>query len=165
MKTIVDIKRTLEDRHLTLTAFAEAVGIAKTSVYSYMKGNLRLDTLQKIADALHCDILDLFYRVDDDGTVQTMANEIAQHEQNCEQLVKARYESEISRLKAEIAKLQMQIPEIKPEISKNQGKISSDGSILDTPAYADGLPIGSVRQGAKTYICPNCGTKFAILND
>lgn len=165
MKAKLNLKRAIKDFGSTNTAVAGQLGITVPSLYSYFKGNPSVETIYRISEILKVDPRDLFYAVDSEGNEVSHEEEANNQLKAAEVTVQARYESEISRLKAEIAKLQMQIPEIKPEISKNQGKISSDGSILDVPAYTDGLPVGSVRQGAKTYICPNCGTKFAILND
>lgn len=55
-----NIKRIIKGQGLTREDLAEKLGITGTSVSRLVNGNIRLSSLEKLADALNCDVADFF---------------------------------------------------------------------------------------------------------
>lgn len=59
---MIRLKDILKERNLTLSAFAEQVGISQSNLSNYANGNISptLETLEKIAKALNISVTELF---------------------------------------------------------------------------------------------------------
>lgn len=57
---MLNIKTILKDKNITQIELAEMLGISRMGVVKTLAGNPTVETLQRIADALEVDILDLF---------------------------------------------------------------------------------------------------------
>ena len=59
---MIRLKDILKERNLTLSAFAEQVGISQSNLSNYVNGNISptLETLDKIAKALNISVTELF---------------------------------------------------------------------------------------------------------
>jgi len=59
---MIRLKDILKERNLTLSAFAEQVGISQSNLSNYINGNISptLETLDKIAKALNIRVTELF---------------------------------------------------------------------------------------------------------
>ena len=59
---MIRLKDILKERNLTLSAFAEQVGISQSNLSNYINGNISptLETLGKIAKALNISVTELF---------------------------------------------------------------------------------------------------------
>ena len=59
---MIRLKEILKERNLTLSAFADKVGISQSNLSNYVNGNISptLETLEKIAKALNISITELF---------------------------------------------------------------------------------------------------------
>lgn len=78
MKSRLDIERAIKERGKTYRAVCAAAGVAYTNFRQVLDGNPTIKTLYKIADAIGCDILDLFYPVDNqDDTDNKMGTDVA----------------------------------------------------------------------------------------
>ena len=61
MKIIDNVKALCTARGITLTDVAERIGIVRNTLYRQLKGDgVQLSTLQRVADAIGCDIADFF---------------------------------------------------------------------------------------------------------
>ena len=54
------IKEIIKNKGLTMQEFADKLGIARVNLTKTINGNPTVETLQKIADALNVDFIDLF---------------------------------------------------------------------------------------------------------
>lgn len=61
MKKKLDVKRAMKQRGLLAKDVAEMIGITPVAMSQRINGNPRLSTLQTIADALGCEMADLFF--------------------------------------------------------------------------------------------------------
>ncbi|MCL2510479.1 MAG: helix-turn-helix transcriptional regulator [Bacteroidales bacterium] len=59
---MIRLKDILKERNLTLSAFAEQVGISQSNLSNYVNGNISptLETLEKIANSLNISLTELF---------------------------------------------------------------------------------------------------------
>lgn len=57
---MLKIKAILKDKGLTIQELADMLGISRVGLSQQINGSPRLDSLQKIANALEVDLLDLF---------------------------------------------------------------------------------------------------------
>jgi transcriptional regulator with XRE-family HTH domain len=57
---MLKIKEVMKDKGVTVQEIAKKLGISRVALSYQLNGSPRLDTLQKIADALDVNILDLF---------------------------------------------------------------------------------------------------------
>jgi transcriptional regulator with XRE-family HTH domain len=59
---MIRLKNILKERNLTLSAFAEQVGISQSNLSNYVNGNISptLETLEKIAKSLNISVTELF---------------------------------------------------------------------------------------------------------
>jgi len=59
---MIRLKDILRERNVTLSAFAEQVGISQSNLSNYVNGNISptLETLEKIAKALNISVTELF---------------------------------------------------------------------------------------------------------
>jgi len=56
----LNIKAAIEARGITMQKCAELTGITYVTLYKHINGNPTITILQRIADALDCDIAELF---------------------------------------------------------------------------------------------------------
>lgn len=70
MATYFNIRRAIKAHHLKSREVAERLGVTPESIISYGKGNPTVRTLFKIADAIGCDVRELFYADTDAPPVQ-----------------------------------------------------------------------------------------------
>ena len=54
------IKEIIKNKGLTMQEFADKLGIARVNLTKTINGNPTVETLQKIADALNVDFIELF---------------------------------------------------------------------------------------------------------
>lgn len=60
MKILDNVKYACGTRGITLTELAERMGIARNTLYISLRADMRISTLQRVADAIGCDIADFF---------------------------------------------------------------------------------------------------------
>lgn len=70
-----DILRTIRAHNLLAKDVAERLGITAIGLSQQIKGNPRLETIRKIADAIGCNVADFFYQVDESGNDIQVENE------------------------------------------------------------------------------------------
>ena len=56
----LNIKKTIKDRGLTINEVAERMGITRVGLSKHISGNPSVDVLERIANAIGCDISELF---------------------------------------------------------------------------------------------------------
>lgn len=56
----LDIERVLEERNISMADLARKMDVERSTISRYVNGNITLSTMQKVAEALNCDIIDLF---------------------------------------------------------------------------------------------------------
>ena len=56
----LNIKRVLKERGLTATQIAERMGVTNVALSQHMNGNPSVQTLERIAQAIGCDVAELF---------------------------------------------------------------------------------------------------------
>ena len=61
MKKNLNVKRAMKQRGLMAKEVAEMIGITPVAMSQRINGNPRLSTLKTIADAMGCEIADLFF--------------------------------------------------------------------------------------------------------
>lgn len=61
------LREILKERKMTIAQFSELSGITQANISNYMQGRISptLDTLSKIADALHIEVTELFKKKND----------------------------------------------------------------------------------------------------
>lgn len=59
-KDYLDIDGILKEKRISKTDLANKLGVPRQSIYSYLKGNVSLEKLVNIADALEVNITELF---------------------------------------------------------------------------------------------------------
>lgn len=71
------IKELCKERGVTLVALAEKIGISRTSLtlISNAQQKPSLETIEKIAKALECDVIDLFDQKPDSGSFIAMVKD------------------------------------------------------------------------------------------
>lgn len=72
MTSKLDIKRALKEHGFTVASISEKMGVSSPSVTSYIRGNPSVESLYKLADAIGCDIRDLFFSPDDTAPTTDM---------------------------------------------------------------------------------------------
>lgn len=65
MKTKIDIKRAIVERDFTVKTFAEKLGMSAVNLReNIIKGNPTIKKLEQVANALGCDVTELFYPIE-----------------------------------------------------------------------------------------------------
>ena len=65
MKTKIDIKRAIAERNYTVRTFAEKLGMSVVNLReNIIKGNPTIKKLEQVANALDCDVTELFYPIE-----------------------------------------------------------------------------------------------------
>ena len=65
MKTKIDIKRAIVERNFTVKTFAEKLGMSVVNLReNIIKGNPTIKKLEQVANALDCDVTELFYPIE-----------------------------------------------------------------------------------------------------
>lgn len=85
MKTKIDIKRAIVERNFTVKTFAEKLGMSAVNLReNIIKGNPTIKKLEQVANALDCDVTELFYPIDNtserhnEPIADTKGNEVPQ---------------------------------------------------------------------------------------
>ncbi len=65
----LDIKKAIKTRGLEVREVAQRMGITPTGLSQHINGNPSVDVLQRIANAVGCDISDLFTKPREEETV------------------------------------------------------------------------------------------------
>lgn len=159
MKVILNIRQALDDNGMTSRALSEKLGVTGQSVSSLINGNPSMKKVYEIADALECDVRDLFYAVDDNGHVLS----------HLEERLRARKEKEAQQQK--VAEMAESADEEKPQPDNQQPTASPELPFADE--HSETQPSGNRKaeqQQARVdiyraYICPHCGTKFLVLSE
>lgn len=68
---ILRIKEVIKERGMTITELADKMGINRVNLSNMINGNPTVETLNKISNAIGCDISELFERPNIDTTVLT----------------------------------------------------------------------------------------------
>ena len=68
---ILRIKEVIKERGMTITELADKMGINRVNLSNMINGNPTVETLNKISNAIGCDISELFERPNSDTTVLT----------------------------------------------------------------------------------------------
>lgn len=77
-KVKLDILRTLKQRKLTMKEVADRMGLTPPAIKQAIDGNPTTGKIMLIADAIGCDVRDLFYSPDDEERSQS-APAVEQH--------------------------------------------------------------------------------------
>ena len=62
------IKEILDSKGITVIDLANRLGVTRGACYNYINGNPTVDCLEKIANAINCDVRDFFPSKDDEKT-------------------------------------------------------------------------------------------------
>ncbi len=62
----IDIRRALKERGLTIVQVAQKMGVVSQTMQQFIKGNPTVEKLYLIADAIGCDVVDLFYPTEEE---------------------------------------------------------------------------------------------------
>ena len=65
---ILRIKEVIKERGMTITELADKMGINRVNLSNMINGNPTVETLNKISNAIGCDISELFERPNSDTT-------------------------------------------------------------------------------------------------
>jgi transcriptional regulator with XRE-family HTH domain len=65
MTSKLDLNRAFSEHGVTSKTVAERIGLTPQTISAYVNGNPTVKSLYQIADALECDVRDLFYPVED----------------------------------------------------------------------------------------------------
>lgn len=69
MNSKLDLNRAFAEHGVTSKAVAERIGLTPQTISAYVTGNPTVKSLYLIADALECDVRDLFYPAEDETTI------------------------------------------------------------------------------------------------
>ncbi len=83
MATYFNIRRAIKAHHLKSREVAERLGVTPESIISYGKGNPTVRTLFKIADAIGCDVRELFYSDTDIPVQEVSVTPPTEHTYTC----------------------------------------------------------------------------------
>lgn len=148
MTAKLDIKRAMKSRGVKLTELSEALGVKPQTIITYYNGNPNVGTLYKIAEALKCDIRDLFF---DDTTpyyVNTSIMHIGESADEEEQSNMEKFDGFHSVLQA---------AEERPSIGTMLNRLPPDHD--KTPVVASAITPSSPIQ------CPHCGKILHIFHN
>ena len=67
----MDIKRVIKEKGLTLEQTATKMGISRITLMQSLGGNPTVNTLQRVADAIGCSVVDFFADEIEESTLQT----------------------------------------------------------------------------------------------
>lgn len=67
----MDIKRVIKEKGLTLEQTATKMGISRITLMQSLGGNPTVNTLQRVADAIGCRVVDFFADEIEESTPQT----------------------------------------------------------------------------------------------
>lgn len=70
----LDLRRALKERGFTIVQVAQKMGVVSQTVQQFIKGNPTVEKLYLIADAIGCDVVDLFYPTAEDLAVKAQEN-------------------------------------------------------------------------------------------
>lgn len=83
MRTKIDIRRAIKERYGTISAFAEITGMRTQNIIQNMiNGNPSIKKLEELCEKMDCDVIDLFYPIEnnekyenntDKGVIHTTA--------------------------------------------------------------------------------------------
>lgn len=68
----IDIRRAIKERKLTIVQVAQNMGIPSQNLQQFMNGNPTVEKLYLIADAIGCDVTDLFYPTEEELAAKTL---------------------------------------------------------------------------------------------
>lgn len=71
----LNIKNAIKEKGITSKELAERLNISKVTLSTQINGNPTIDTLEKIAKALECDVIDLFDQKPDSGSFIAMVKD------------------------------------------------------------------------------------------
>ena len=72
----LDIKRAIVERNYTVKTFAEKLGMSVVNLReNIIKGNPTIKKLEQVANALNCDVTDLFYSSEDSLTTLDLSSQ------------------------------------------------------------------------------------------
>ena len=66
MTSKLDLNRAFAEHGVTSKTVAERIGLTPQTVSAYVTGNPTVKSLYQIADAIECDVRDLFYPVEEE---------------------------------------------------------------------------------------------------
>lgn len=164
MKSKLDLKRAIKDHNFTNADVAGKLGVTVPSLYSYFKGNPSVETIYRIADILGEDPRDLFYPVDDAGNVISHADENTSRTNAAVSQAVSQYAVMLEARDKRIADLESELAILKQTSSGHEAPSPSDVQ-KSSPMPGTEMPVGSVVPAYKAYVCPHCGTKFAIFDE
>lgn len=67
----LNIKKAIKENGLEVREVAKRMGITPTGLSQHINGNPSVEVLQRIADAIQCDISELFEQIHDDQATIT----------------------------------------------------------------------------------------------
>lgn len=136
MRTKIDIKRAILERSYTVKTFAEKLGMTPVNLReNIIKGNPTVKKLEQVAEALGCDITDLFYPLEEETAQQGVDKE------------------EVSTTSASASNdSPNQTPQA--DLFSPQSPADIDEHIIKAPASQDVMPV--------TTFCPHCGKKVRV---
>ena len=162
MKVQLNIKRAMQDVGMTLKELSKRSGLTSSNIVQFT--NPTLKNIMKVADGLGIDPRDLFYSVDDDGNVISHVDENTSRTNVAVSQAISQYAAMLEERDKRIADLESELAILKLTSSGHDALSSSDvqkSSLLPGTE----MPVGSVVPAYKAYVCPHCGTKFAIFDE
>ena len=66
----LDIRRAIQEHGMTINSVAQKAGVVPQSIQQFINGNPSVEKLYLLADAIGCDVRELFFSPDDAVPVQ-----------------------------------------------------------------------------------------------
>lgn len=101
------INRILQKKNLKKTDIAKRLGVNRQTLHSYLEGNITLETIIKIANALEVELWEMFEQSENEilGFIEHKGEVYRIHsKQDLENLLNLIKKAEIDRIKGEITK-------------------------------------------------------------
>lgn len=162
MKVELNIKRAMQDVGMTLKELSKRSGLTSSNIVQFT--NPTIKNIMKVADGLGIDPRDLFYPVDDAGNVISHDDENTSRTNAAISQAVSQYAAMLEARDKRIAELEAELAILK-QTSSGHDALSPSDIQKSSPVPDTEMPVGSVVPAYKAYVCPHCGTKFAIFDE
>ncbi len=162
MKVELNIKRAMQDAGMTLKELSKRSGLPSSNILQFT--NPTLKNIMKVAAGLGVDPRDLFYPVDDAGNIISHVDENTSRTNAAVSQAISQYAAMLEARDKRIADLESELAILK-QTSSGHDALSPSDVQKSSPMPGTEMPVGSVVPAYKAYVCPHCGTKFAIFDE
>lgn len=80
-KSKLDIRRAMTEHNISYAVLSERTGIDKGNISKLFTGNITYKRMESVADAIGCDIIDLFYPMEESNEGSSMVSSAQFNEQ------------------------------------------------------------------------------------